>query len=95
MQHCKSTRLQFKKICKLKIKTGTSLEIQWLRLRTPNAQGMDLISGQGIINRSHIATQYGPKIFLKKSKLKSKNKTKNNLAFDSRGSGHLSLSQIL
>ena len=41
-QHCKSTILQLKKE-----KKGTSLVVQWLRLRIPNSGGPGSIPGQG------------------------------------------------
>ena len=36
----------------IKLKTGTSQVVQWLRLPTPNARGLGLILGQG--TRSHM-----------------------------------------
>ena len=37
------------------VRTGTSLEVQWLRLLTPKAGGSGLIPGQG--TRSHMPQQ--------------------------------------
>ena len=48
------SQIQFQRItvCHQHILTGTSLAVQWLRLRTPNAGGLGPIPGQG--TRSHM-----------------------------------------
>ena len=41
----------------LKLSRGTSLVVQWLRLRAPNAGGPGLIPGQGTRSHMHVATK--------------------------------------
>ena len=36
---------------------GTSLVVQWVRLRAPNAGGLGLIPGQGTRSHMHAATK--------------------------------------
>ena len=36
---------------------GTSLVVQWIRLRAPNAGGLGLIPGQGTRSHTHAATK--------------------------------------
>ena len=37
--------------------TGTSLVVQWIRLRTPNAGGLGSIPGQGTRSHMHATTK--------------------------------------
>ena len=65
--------------CKLKKKMGTSLVVQWVRLRAPNAGGPGSIPDQGTRSRMHAATKIPHaanktwrslnKYFLKKKKM--------------------------
>ena len=51
-QHTFFYMQRFKKVIK-----GTSLVVQWLRLRAPNAGGLGSIPGQGTRSHMHAATK--------------------------------------